>query len=219
MITPLDIEKKEFSKGVRGYNIEEVDEFLDNVIVDLEMLLKENLQLHTQIEALEQENEKLKGAEGSVVQVLEQAKGLMGDISASAERRAEVIMKNAELDAELVVREARQRAERLKEENAALKKSFIAFRDRYRAYLEDELQRVESTEKDLLGAPDDSLLDELLSEPVDKSAILADDGLDRTRFAGGAEPRKAQAAPKFDTASVDLDERKTVIMDPSELQK
>ena len=40
MITPFDIEKKEFSKGVRGYNIEEVDEFLDQIIVDLEKLMK-----------------------------------------------------------------------------------------------------------------------------------------------------------------------------------
>ena len=44
MITPFDIEKKEFSKGVRGYSIEEVDEFLDQIIVDLEKVIKENLQ-------------------------------------------------------------------------------------------------------------------------------------------------------------------------------
>ena len=87
MITPFDIEKKEFSKGVRGYNIEEVDEFLDQIIVDLEKLMKENLRLKTEVATLEQENEKYKGSEGEVVKVLEQARSLMGDISASADEK------------------------------------------------------------------------------------------------------------------------------------
>ncbi len=58
MITPVDIEKKEFTKGVRGYNIDEVDEFLDQIIVDLEKLIKENLRLKTEVTALEEENKK-----------------------------------------------------------------------------------------------------------------------------------------------------------------
>ena len=39
MITPLDIQNKEFSRGVRGYKEEEVDEFLDLITVDMEKLL------------------------------------------------------------------------------------------------------------------------------------------------------------------------------------
>ena len=41
MITPADIENKEFSRGVRGYKEDEVDEFLDLIILDMEKLLKE----------------------------------------------------------------------------------------------------------------------------------------------------------------------------------
>ena len=43
MITPMDIENKEFKKGFRGYNEEEVDEFLDIVKEDFENLYRENL--------------------------------------------------------------------------------------------------------------------------------------------------------------------------------
>ncbi len=45
MITPMDIENKEFKKGFRGYNEEEVDEFLDIVKEDFENLYRENLDL------------------------------------------------------------------------------------------------------------------------------------------------------------------------------
>ena len=45
MITPMDIENKEFKKGFRGYNEEEVDEFLDIVKEDFENLHRENLDL------------------------------------------------------------------------------------------------------------------------------------------------------------------------------
>ena len=45
MITPADIEYKEFTKAVRGYKEEEVDEFLDLIIVDMENLIRENKKL------------------------------------------------------------------------------------------------------------------------------------------------------------------------------
>ena len=38
MITPLEIENKEFSKQIRGYNADEVDEFLDLIIEDIEIM-------------------------------------------------------------------------------------------------------------------------------------------------------------------------------------
>ena len=40
MLTPLDIHNKEFKRGFRGYNEEEVDEFLDRVIKDYEQLYR-----------------------------------------------------------------------------------------------------------------------------------------------------------------------------------
>ena len=46
MITPADIEYKEFTKVVRGYKEEEVDEFLDLIIVDMENLIRENKKLY-----------------------------------------------------------------------------------------------------------------------------------------------------------------------------
>ena len=49
MITPADIENKDFSRVKRGYDMEEVDDFLDLIIVDMEKLLRENRQLKEEI--------------------------------------------------------------------------------------------------------------------------------------------------------------------------
>ena len=53
MITPLDIENKKFSKQmVNGYNVDEVDEFLDEITADYEKLYKENKELKENTEEL-----------------------------------------------------------------------------------------------------------------------------------------------------------------------
>lgn len=220
MITPFDIEKKEFSKGVRGYNIDEVNEFLDQIIVDLEKIMKENLRLKTEISALEQENAKYKGSEGEVVKVLEQAQSLMGDISASAEKRAEVLLKNAELDAELTVREARDRAERLKDENKNLEKRYVAFRDKYKKYLEDELARFNAMSDDLFPQFDDSRLEDLVNAPMGPSATQTSAAETRV-----AAPEEVPEVEKIDiektlfagiSTEEAVDERKTVVMNPAD---
>jgi len=144
MITPAEIQDKDFPRGVRGYKEDEVDRFLDLITLDLEKLIKENLRLKGELAALEAEQSKGKGTESSVLETLEAAKALMNDISISAEKRAEILLKNAEMDAELIVREAREAAIRIEAEHKTLKKSYTGFRDRYQHLLESELARFES---------------------------------------------------------------------------
>lgn len=146
MITPQDIETKEFSKGVRGYKEEEVDAFLDLIILDLEKLLKENAQLKKELEKAEQQLERHVSTEGAVYDTLESAKALMNDIAASAERRAQVILKDAELEAALITREAKESVSKLTEEGNRLRRSVERVREKYRQMLELELERM-----DLIG--------------------------------------------------------------------
>ncbi|MEG1585004.1 MAG: DivIVA domain-containing protein, partial [Anaerovorax sp.] len=151
MITPLDIQNKEFPKGVRGYKEEEVDGFLDLVTMDMERLITENAKLREDSIRLETELQKYKGSEDSVLETLEAAKALMGDISASAEKRAEILLKNAELDAELIQREARESVERLTEESISLRNRFTAFQSKYKSMLESELERFDTLSTELFS--------------------------------------------------------------------
>ena len=151
MITPLDVQNKEFSKAVRGYKEEEVDEFLDLITVDLEKLITENAGYKEQIARLQKELDKYKTSETAVLDTLEAAKALMGDISASAEKRAEILLKNAELDAQIIQREAKEEAERLTEENIQLRSRFIEFRSKYKSLLESELEKFDTLANEIFG--------------------------------------------------------------------
>jgi cell division initiation protein len=144
MIRPIDIQEKEFTRGVRGYKEDEVNEFLDEITVDLERLLSELRQTKEENSRLVEELERYRGTEGTVLETLETAKTLMADISSSAEKRADILLKNAELDSELMMKEAKETSDRIAEESAAMKSRFINFRNRYKSLLESELQRFES---------------------------------------------------------------------------
>lgn len=169
MITPLDIQNKEFPKAVRGYKEEEVDGFLDLVTLDLEKILDENHKLKEKVKSLDKELDRYKKTEGTVLETLEAAKALMGDISVSAEKRAEMLLKNAELDAALIQREAKESVERLNEESISLKNRLNVFRTRYRSLLESELDKFDTLSAELFANKDIEELKGFTQEKVNSS--------------------------------------------------
>ena len=48
-LSPLDIHNKEFTRGFRGYNEDEVNEFLEQIIKDYELILKEKKELEEKL--------------------------------------------------------------------------------------------------------------------------------------------------------------------------
>ena len=151
MITPADIEYKEFTKAVRGYKEEEVDEFLDLIIVDMENLIRENKKLKADLEKARTQVNQHVNTETSVYETLESAKSLMNDIAASAERRAEVLLKNAELEASLITKEAKDSISRLTDEGNRLRSRVEELKARYRKLLQDEIDRIDYSASDILA--------------------------------------------------------------------
>jgi len=81
-ITPMDIEQQEFSRSFRGYNEEEVDDFLDKIVKDYEELINENVRLNEEIEKMKERlkefseiEESLKGALLNAQKSAEEIKG------------------------------------------------------------------------------------------------------------------------------------------------
>jgi len=173
MITPLDIQSQEFGKSVNGYKKDDVDGFLDLLTVDLEKLINENALLKAENARLESDLVKYKGAESAVVETLEAAKTLMRDISASAERRAELLLKNAQLDADLITREARESIERLTEESLLMRHRFMSFQAKYRSLLEIELERFDTLSAEIfaeLGTEEQAKSEEVKLKTKEKTA-------------------------------------------------
>ena len=148
MITPTDIENKEFRRVKKGFDPDEVDEFLDLIIVDMEKLIKENRRLQEELSKANNQVDKHMSSESSVYETLAAAKQLMNDIAASAERRAEIILKNAELEADMITREAKENISRYTDEGTRLMSKVDHLRERYRTMLMDELDRVDSADND-----------------------------------------------------------------------
>lgn len=102
MLTPLDIHNKEFKKGMRGYNIDEVDEFLDEIIRDFEALYKENLDLKDKMQKQEENINQYKEIENALQNTL-----------VLAQKISEEVKQNAQKEAELFIWEARKKAEQI----------------------------------------------------------------------------------------------------------
>jgi cell division initiation protein len=154
MITPAEIQKKAFTKVVRGYKEDEVDSFLDLITLDMDKLIQENTILNEKIHTLNIETERYRNSESAIFDTLESAKALMADISASAEKRAEIVLKNAELDADRVQREARESVERITEEAVEMARRWEQFKTRYKNLLQNELERFENLSRDFMSEGD-----------------------------------------------------------------
>ena len=165
MIMPIDIDKKEFSRDKRGYNSREVDEFLDLIVVDYEKVLNDNRSMAHKIKALEKQLEESQKSDTAMIDTLQTAKKLMADISASAERRAELMMRDAELEAENILMDAKVSIKKLNDEHTILSTKVARLRKNLKRMLETELAELESDQYDLLPDVDLSDINTAKAEP------------------------------------------------------
>lgn len=126
-ITPLEIRQHEFEKTFRGYNIEEVDNFLANLSQEWERILNESKMLRMQLEMAEKEASKLreiemtlfktlKTAEDTSTMITEQANQQADKYLQESKQKSEQIVQEAEEKAREIIREAETKAKYIKEE-------------------------------------------------------------------------------------------------------
>ncbi len=135
-LTPLEIKKQEFKRSLKGYDIHEVDSFLDTVSSQYEELIKKNYELKEQVENLTNEIERYKNLEKVLQDTLTAATKSSSDIRTNAVKEAELIKKNAQLEAETYLQTSRTELNNLKNEIKnliTLKNNFLS---RFRGILE-----------------------------------------------------------------------------------
>ena len=194
MITPADIQNKEFTKGFRGYDEEEVDMFLDLITLDLEKLMKENLNLKAQIATLKKDQDSIGGSDLTVKETLETAKRIMDDLAVSSEKRAKVLVETAEMDAAIIIKDAKMKAEQVAAESSQLTRSYEEFKREYKNLLTKHLEEFESFSANI----DIDGLNSLIEESKNaKSDVDATSELEKTIIR--------------DSQDSDDDDRKTVV--------
>jgi cell division initiation protein len=137
-ITPLEIRQHEFEKTFRGYNIEEVDNFLANLSQEWERILNESKMLRMQLEMAEKEASKLREIEMTLFKTLK-----------TAEDTSTMITEQANQQADKHIQESRQKSEQIVEEARAKAAEILKEAQTRAKYIKDEvLGEVKSLERD-----------------------------------------------------------------------
>ena len=110
MLTPLDIENKKFPKSIKGYNVDDVDDFLDQLTVEYEKLYKENAELKSQMETLNKDLEHFRSVEHTLQNTLVMAQKAADQMIEEAKISAEEIRKSAEDQADQTLTSAQAKA-------------------------------------------------------------------------------------------------------------
>ena len=110
MLTPMDIHDHQFKKSFRGYNENEVDDFLDKIVVDFEKLLNETERLKTQLYTTEKELEKYRGLEKTMNDTLIMAQRTADDVIAAARRTTDDMKENAARECQQIKDQAQYEA-------------------------------------------------------------------------------------------------------------
>ncbi|MBR3153145.1 MAG: DivIVA domain-containing protein [Clostridia bacterium] len=149
MITPLDIENKKFQKQMmNGYNVDEVDDFLDEITVDYERLFKENADLKEQVEKAKKDVEQYKNIESTLQNTLVMAQKTADDIKKNAEDQAEQILKDARGKIQTSVDELTKESETKKREFMETKKQFEIYKAKMEALLISQLELLKEMNDD-----------------------------------------------------------------------
>jgi len=147
-ITPLDIQQMVFRTKLRGYDREEVNRFLEELAQTVESLNRDNALLRERLAMTEQQVSELKRTETTLSNTLVAAQSLADDVKRSANRDAELIVKEAELKAGEVIRQARVELGETQRDLSQLQKQRLLMVERMRATLHtfERMLDVESAE-------------------------------------------------------------------------
>ena len=149
MITPLDIENKEFSKQmVNGYNVDEVDEFLDEITADYEKLYKENKALKDNAEELHNDVGQYKDIESTLQNTLIIAQKTADEVQNVAKKQAEQIIKDAEYQAKTKLDEINTQLMIKEKELDELKKQFSVYKAKMESLLISQLELIKDMAED-----------------------------------------------------------------------
>ncbi|WP_407268037.1 DivIVA domain-containing protein [Radiobacillus sp. PE A8.2] len=147
-LTPLDIHNKEFTRGFRGYDEDEVNEFLDQVIKDFEIAIREKKELQSKVEELTDKLGHFTNIEATLNKSILVAQETAEEVKGNATKESKLIIKEAEKNADRIINEALHKSRRISIEVEELKKQAKVFRTRLKMLVEAQLDLIENDDWD-----------------------------------------------------------------------
>jgi cell division initiation protein len=118
-IRPIDIRRKEFKSSFRGYDQNQVDDFLDAVADEFERNYTENQRMREEVSSLRDRLQQFEDLEGSIRAALVHAEQASNDLRRTVAQEAESIKQSAQREADFTIREAQSRSHQMLADSSA----------------------------------------------------------------------------------------------------
>ena len=224
-LTSLDIRDKAFSTKFRGYDIDEVEEFLDIIVNDYEELIRENHEKEAKIRNLEERLIYFDEMKDSLSQSVLIAQDTAERVKQAAQERSQNIVQQAEQDAQRlldrakykandILRQATDNAKRVAVETEELKNKTRVFHQRLKSTIESQLSIVDSPDWEDILRPTATYLqtsDEAFKMVVEEALgekVELEEEVDVTRQFSPEE--LAELQERIEQANRDLAETQTL---------
>ncbi len=146
MLTPMDIQRQDFEVKLRGYNANEVDDFLDLVGKDYEKLYKENAELREQVKQLDKSIEQYRAMEETLQKSIVLAQTAAEDIKKNAAEKADVIVNEAQSKSENLARQFDSDIQAKRNELASAQAEVAGYKSRIKGICNALLEMLEKME-------------------------------------------------------------------------
>src|SRR5215212_962589 len=137
-IRPIDIRRKEFKSGFRGYDANQVDDFLDAVADEFERNYTENQRMREEVSSLRDRLQQFEDLEGSIRAALVHAEQASNDLRRAASQEAESMKQTAQREADFTIREAQSRSHQMLADSSArierVQESYEALQEAKRSF-------------------------------------------------------------------------------------
>lgn len=138
--SPQDVRQQQFKLKFRGFDIEEVDNYLELIAVELEELNKENDSLKSEIKKMAQEIEEYKKAENDFRRMISSAQDFRKDAIEKANQESQLIIKQAEMKAAETLKGAEEKIAKIEKDIDGLKAQKRQFEVLLRALIENHMK-------------------------------------------------------------------------------
>ena len=144
MLTPMDIHNKTFSKGLRGYAQEEVEQFIEEVVNDYEKIYREHREMQEETDMLRTKLKNYETMETTMTSTLMMAQETAENVKVNARKEAELIIAKAETEKEQMLRDTADSLRNAQEQYNQIMADISVFRAKLRSLLESQLELVDT---------------------------------------------------------------------------
>ncbi|MBN1931169.1 MAG: DivIVA domain-containing protein [Desulfobacterales bacterium] len=162
---PIDIQHQKFRVRFRGFDIREVDTFLEQAAEAFESLHRQNKNLNDEIRRLKHEINSYKEREETFKRALVNSQKVLDQMKDNAHKSAELIIADAEVRAEKMLNKAHNRLAQLHEDIAELKRQRIQIEVQIRSIIEAHSKLLEIGKEKIKATDEEDSKLKLLTQP------------------------------------------------------